>query len=106
MKAKHFDLVQNNFHYKQIVSVLARKFWDKAKQFDLVRQSRTFLFNPKQKEKRKNFRFGLLIIGTKAKHFDLVQKCSYRKPINSVLAQKFWYKAKQFDLVWKLSWAK
>jgi hypothetical protein len=48
----------------------------------------------------------LLIIGTKAKHFDLVQKCSYSKQIVSVLAQKFWYEAKQFDLVWKLSWAK
>jgi hypothetical protein len=35
-KAKHFDLIQNNFYYKQIVSVLAQKFWDKAKQFDLV----------------------------------------------------------------------
>jgi hypothetical protein len=48
----------------------------------------------------------LLIIGTKAKHLDLVQKCSYRKQIVSVLAQKFWYEAKQFDLVLKLSWAK
>jgi hypothetical protein len=35
-KAKHFDLVQNNFYCKQIVYVLAQKFWDKAKQFDLV----------------------------------------------------------------------
>jgi hypothetical protein len=57
-------------------------------------------------DRSKNFRFGMLIIGTKAKHFDLVQKCSYRKQIVSVLAQKFWYEAKQFDLVWKLSWAK
>jgi hypothetical protein len=48
----------------------------------------------------------LLFIGTKAKHFDLVQKCSYRKQIVSALAQKFWFEAKQFDLVWKLSWAK
>jgi hypothetical protein len=48
----------------------------------------------------------MLIIGTKAKHFDLVQKYSYRKQIVSVLAQKFWYEAKQFDLVWKLSWSK
>jgi hypothetical protein len=29
-------LVQNNFYCKQIVYVLAQKFWDKAKQFDLV----------------------------------------------------------------------
>ncbi len=29
----------------------------------------------------------MLIIGTKAKHFDLVQKYSYRKQIVSVLAQ-------------------
>jgi hypothetical protein len=35
-KAKHFDLAKNNFYCKQIVSVLAQKFWDKAKQFDLV----------------------------------------------------------------------
>jgi hypothetical protein len=57
-------------------------------------------------DRSKNFRFGLLIIGTKAKHFDLVQKCSYCKQIVSVFAQKFWYEAKKFDLVWKLSWAK
>ncbi len=36
MKAKHFDLVQNHFYCKQIVSVLAQKFWDKAKQLNLV----------------------------------------------------------------------
>ncbi len=35
-KAKHFDLVQNNFFCKQMFSVVAQKFWDKAKQFDLV----------------------------------------------------------------------
>jgi hypothetical protein len=35
-KAKHFDLVQNHFYSKQIISVLAQKFWDKAKQFNLV----------------------------------------------------------------------
>jgi hypothetical protein len=57
-------------------------------------------------DRSKNFRFSMLIIGTKAKHFDLVQICSYRKQIASILALKFWYKAKQFDLVWKLSWAK
>jgi hypothetical protein len=57
-------------------------------------------------DRSNNFRFGLLFIGTKAKHFDLVQKCSYCKQIVFILAQKFWDKAKQFDLVWKLSWAK
>ena len=57
-------------------------------------------------DRSKNFKFGMLIIGTKAKHFDLVQKCSYRKQIVSVSAQNFWYAAMQFDLVWKLSWAK
>jgi hypothetical protein len=35
-KAKHIDLVQKNFLCEQIVSVLAQKFWDEAKQFDLV----------------------------------------------------------------------
>jgi hypothetical protein len=35
-KAKHFDLVPKKFSRKQIVSVLAQKFWDEAKQFDLV----------------------------------------------------------------------
>ncbi len=51
----------------------------------------------------KTFWFGSIIIGTKAKHFDLVQKDFYCKQIVSVLAQKFWDKAKQFDLVCKLS---
>jgi hypothetical protein len=37
-------------------------------------------------DRSKNFRFGMLIIGTKAKHFDLVQKYSYRKQIVLVLA--------------------
>jgi hypothetical protein len=35
-KAKHFDWVQNHFYCKQIFSVLAQKFWDKAEQFNLV----------------------------------------------------------------------
>jgi len=51
----------------------------------------------------KTFRFGLLTIGTKAKHFDLVHKNLYCKQIIFVLAQKFWDEAKQFDLVWILS---
>ena len=49
-------------------------------------------------DRSKNFRFGMLIIGTEAKHFDLVQKCSYRKQI--VL---FWPKnsgTKQSNLIW------
>jgi hypothetical protein len=50
-KAKHIDLVQRIFYCEQIVSVLAQKFWDEAKQFDLAwkwfGQSRTFIFNPK-----------------------------------------------------------
>jgi hypothetical protein len=45
-------------------------------------------------DRSKNFRFGMLIIGTKAKYFDLVQKCSYREQIVSVLAKKFWDKSK------------
>jgi hypothetical protein len=36
-KAKHIDLVQKTLQCKQIVSVLAQKFWDESKQFDLVR---------------------------------------------------------------------
>jgi hypothetical protein len=51
----------------------------------------------------KTFWFGLLTIGTKAKHIDLVKKIFYCEHIVSVLAQKFWDEAKQFDLVWKLS---
>jgi hypothetical protein len=35
-KAKHIDLVQKFFFCEQIVSVLAQKLWDEAKQFDLV----------------------------------------------------------------------
>jgi hypothetical protein len=35
MKAKHFDLVQKKFSRKQIVSVLAQKFWDGTKLFDV-----------------------------------------------------------------------
>jgi hypothetical protein len=34
-KAKHIDLVQKVFYCEQTVSVLAQKFWDKAKLFDL-----------------------------------------------------------------------
>ncbi len=69
---------------------------------------------PKRKHKRsdieanyrneyKTFWFGPHIIGTKAKHFVLVQNNFYWKEIVYVLAQKFWDKAKQFDLVCKLS---
>jgi hypothetical protein len=36
MKAKHFDLVPKKIFGKQSVSLLAQKFWDEAKQFDLV----------------------------------------------------------------------
>ncbi len=52
------------------------------------------------------FWFGPLTIGTKAKHFDLVQKKIFCKQSVALLAQKFWDEAKQFDLVWKLSKAK
>ncbi len=34
-KAKHFYLVPHFFR-KQIVSILAQKFWDEAKQFDMI----------------------------------------------------------------------
>jgi hypothetical protein len=79
-KAKHFDLVQNNFYCKQIVSVLAQKFWDKAKQFDLVcllseqKQniliwsknvliaSKSFPFGPKILVRSKAIWFGLEIV--------------------------------------------
>jgi hypothetical protein len=50
----------------------------------------------------KTFCFGPHTIGTKAKHFDLVQRIFYCEQIVSVLAQNFWDEAKQFDLVWKL----
>jgi hypothetical protein len=55
------------------------------------------------RNKSKTFLFGPLTIGTKEKHFDLVQKIFYCKQIFSVLGQKIWVEAKQFDLVWKLS---
>ncbi len=82
---------------KQIVIVLAQKFWDEAKQLiwfgNCLRQSRTFLFNPKTKRSKQNvliwyayywnksktFWFGLLIIGSKAKQFDLLRKLSQQK---------------------------
>jgi hypothetical protein len=107
-KAKHIDLVQKKFCCKQIISVLAQKFWDEANQFfwsgNCLRQIRTFLFNPKTnrvkqkvliwfayyRNESKIFCFGLLIIGTKAKHFDLVCFLSELK-------------AKHFDLVCLLS---
>ena len=88
-KAKHFDLVQKCSYRKQIVSV-----WPKnsgTKQSNLIwsenclGQNRTFLYNPKT-------------YTSKAKHFDLVQKCSYRKQIVSV-----WPKnsgSKQSNLIW------
>ncbi len=110
-----------------------------------LRQSRTFLFNPKTnrakqkvliwfayyQNKSKIFWFGLLIIGTKAKHFDLVCLLSEQKQniliwsayyrnksktfwfgllIIGNKSKSFWFglliigtKAKQFDLLLKLS---
>jgi len=38
MKAKHFDLVQKKCLLLSDRFRLAQKFWDKAKQFDLVRK--------------------------------------------------------------------
>jgi hypothetical protein len=35
-KAEHIDLFQKIFYCEQIVYVLFQKFWDEAKQFDLV----------------------------------------------------------------------
>jgi hypothetical protein len=37
-EADHFDLVQKKFFQGQIVSVLAQRFWDEAKQFVLVQK--------------------------------------------------------------------
>ncbi len=72
--------------------LMAQKFWDKSKQFDLsgncLRQSRTFLFNPKTdrlkqnvliwsacyRNESKTFCFGPLIIWKKAKQFDFLPK--------------------------------
>jgi hypothetical protein len=134
-KAKHFDLVQNNFYCKQIVSVLAQKFWDKAKQFDLVcllseqKQniliwsknvliaSKSFLFGPKILVRRKAIWFGLEIVLGKIERFFIIQKLTDRKQ-NFLIwftyyrneSKTFWFgpliigtKAKQFDLLRKLS---
>ncbi len=38
MEADHFDLVQKNFYQEQIVSILAQRFWDEAKHFDLAQK--------------------------------------------------------------------
>jgi hypothetical protein len=35
-KAEHIDWFQQKFYCEQIVSVLFQKFWDEAKQFDLI----------------------------------------------------------------------
>ena len=50
-------------------------------------------------DRSKNFRSGMLIIGTKAKHFDLVQKCSNRKQILSLFFPKN-SGTKQSNLIW------
>ncbi len=116
-KAKHFDLVQNNFNCKQIVSVLAQKFWDKAKQFDLVcllseqKQniliwsknvliaSKPFPFGPKILVRSKAIWFGLEIVLGKIERFFKIQKLT-------IESKAFWFgpliigtKAKRFDLV-------
>ncbi len=107
-KAKHIDLVHKNFFCKQIVSILAQKFWDEAKQFiwsgNCLRQSRMLLFNPKTNRSKlkvliwsdyyrhesKTFWFGLLIISTKAKHFDLVCLLSELKQNILICSAYYW----------------
>ncbi len=37
-EAEHFGLVRIFLYQKQFVSVLARRFWDEANQFDLVQK--------------------------------------------------------------------
>ncbi len=37
-EADHFVLVQILFYQEQIVFILAQRFWDEAKQFDLVQK--------------------------------------------------------------------
>jgi hypothetical protein len=63
------------------------------------RKHKRFDIEAYYRNESKMFRFGPITIGTKAKHFDLVQNHFYSKQIVSVLAQKFWDKAKQFNLV-------
>ena len=70
------------------------------------RKHKGFDIEAYNRNESKTFWFGPLTIGTKAKHFDLVQKIFSCKQSVSLLAQKFWDEAKQFDLVWKLSKAK
>jgi hypothetical protein len=67
------------------------------------RKHKRFDIEAYYRNESKTFRFGPITIGTKAKHFDLVQNHFYCKQIVSVLAQKFLNKAKQFNLVCKLS---
>ncbi len=67
------------------------------------RKDKPFDIEAYYRNESKKFWFGLLTIGTKAKHIDLFQKKFYCEKIVSVLAQKFWDEVKQFDLAWKLS---
>jgi hypothetical protein len=67
------------------------------------RKDKRFDIEAYNRNESKTFWFGLLTIGTKAKHIDLVQKIFCCEQIFSVLAQKFWDEANQFYLVWKLS---
>jgi hypothetical protein len=57
-KAKHLIWSKKFSYRKQIVSVLAQKFWYEAKQFDLVLnclgQNRAFLYNPKTYRSKQN----------------------------------------------------
>jgi hypothetical protein len=66
-----------------------------------LRQSRTFLFNQKSRltDWSKTFWFGSLIIGMKAKHFDLVQK-NFLITSSSFLFRPKNSGTKQSNLVW------
>jgi hypothetical protein len=105
--AKYFDLV-----HKNCIASKSFSFWPKnsgTKQTNLIwsgyypRQSRTFLFNPKTNRSKQNiliwsayyqneskrFWIGPLIIGTKAKQFDLLRIISakmtlFKKGIDSL----------------------
>ncbi len=92
-KAKFFDLVQNFCYCKQIVFILAYKFWDEAKHFDLIwklswSKQNILIWSAYYQNENKTFWFGPLIIGTKAKQFDFLWKLSQRKRLHALVTWK------------------
>ena len=92
-KTKHFEFVQNKLFHKQIVSILAQKFWDDAKQFEMVwnclKQNRTFLFNQKTYRLKQNVLIWSAYYQNESKTFCLVQFVPERQQNNLIWSKNY-----------------